>query len=337
MWKSCDGASKLVFLKFHQVGGGFVLSFIDALLKIFVHKHKQYPALRELARNRHDSVIISHVSSYEEVRTWIESDNQVPIGTCALTILRDPGERMVDTFFKEWFETDDDMGNAHQMAKKPRKNKWLNKALHIKVGKKRSWENTFNTNAVEHYWSEDPSHRPENLETERYSEYSFKLGKPKEAAQLLAQFNVVGVTEQHDDFLNRTCLALGVTSEDCATAKATASADTEHAHVYPEHPRMADFSSGFQELVKAGLAADRDIYESAYSLGVAKNAKRLNAYYFHRQGRSDSKDAAEDEDGDLGSYGEEDAEGEAEHSGFWSQFSSRRGEDYTSLSWRGSH
>ena len=105
MWKSCDGASKLVFLKFHQVGGGFVLSFIDALLKIFVHKHKQYPALRELARNRDDSVIISHVSSYEEVRTWIESDNQVPIGTCALTVLRDPGERMVDTFFKKWFET----------------------------------------------------------------------------------------------------------------------------------------------------------------------------------------------------------------------------------------
>jgi len=254
----------LVFLKFHQVGGGAVLAFIDALLKLFVHNQKRYPALRELAGNRAESVIIDHVASYNQVRKWIDNGYHKPHDTCAFVILREPQDRMIDTFCKKWFTTDKNIGNEHQMDKNQGHNWNLNMALGLHVGQKRKWKYTFHTKAIEQYWADpDPSHRPESLDGERYSEYSVKLGKRSAAHKLLSQFNVVGVTEEHDDFLNRICLALGVTWNDCAAAKETAAADTEHAHVYPEHPTMKDFTSGFKEMVKDGLASDIDIYESA--------------------------------------------------------------------------
>jgi len=269
---NCSGAKHIVFLKFHQVGSGLVFAFLENFMQL-----PGYPALEAIRRGGKQSNPINHRDSFAEVRKWIKA-GKIPDDTCALTIMRNPSERFLSTFFKHQFAPGVFVGSAKVNSVHP------DEKLRELTGAP-DWSGTLRSKHLEKFFlskahehePHDPTkleqlkahehepHDPTKLEhllmdKHRYSEYSIKLGTLEAAKPLLNQFSLVGINEKEEAFLSSVCHLFGVSTYDCSQCLTAAKNDKKNAHSFPRHSSSSDFSPGFQVTLRNLLKDDWDLY-----------------------------------------------------------------------------
>lgn len=277
--KSCANAERLVFHKLHEVGSGTVYAFLNHLLvnkDNFQMHDAEHQYLYNLSKSDPPPAY-NHRDSDAEVKKWVKSGH-VPKNTCAFALMRDPSERFLSALFKfpdveghVWHPVGyfEHATTAAEWAK-------------ISDKEKSAWVKKFNTDHIEgqllqfhkHPKCAEPTRKchPQLLdmiceEDAKFSEYSSKLKDAQTAEKLLSQFNVVGITDYEDDFLDGVCMALGLSDETCKQAKhASRNDDETNAHIYPPHPKVKDFSTKMQRNLTEALAAEWDIYNVAVKL-----------------------------------------------------------------------
>lgn len=271
--KTCDveKTSKLVFLKFHQVGSETFRSFILQLLNLGQSSAGKYPLIDKLhdAHNahkgkgdtKHRPVRIDHDDSADAVAEWITKDGgKVPDDVCAMTLLRDPRERFLSTFFKRNFDPGVDTGSS-KASGNIGKNKELDLYLKDVKPPRHQWKTTFEIDTISKYFKEKLLNNDKPGVKRIYSEYSEKLSSVEMAEKVLDGFQVVALTENLDENFKQACTALHVDDDDCETAIAAAKSDPQATHHFPEHPTMSSYDNDVQTMADAWLADDLAIYE----------------------------------------------------------------------------
>jgi len=284
----CDPhkTSTLVFVKLHQVGSGTAMALLEELLKTAGDHPGQNPLLdrlldgsdgHHLKGGASRTIIINHQDSAKALEGWIKHGNSIPHDVCAMTILRDPSERFLSTFFKGNYDIpkDADVGTAIQKRHDvPAFDKYLSPKNPKHAD--HSWSSAFkHKDAISQYLAESllpkiAGKREKLGRGTQYEEYQGKFQSVTVAKALLPQFKVVGLTEDEDGALRHMCTALHVPDDDCDTAIAAAKANPLLSHHFPAHPSVSFFDADLQAKLASTLDGEWQIYNHTKSmLGMA--------------------------------------------------------------------
>jgi len=178
---------------------------------------------------------------------------EVPKGTWATTIMRNPADKFFSWWYLEHFFAG--AGVQVQGAQSLKEAEKMTPELSDYVTS-RKWSSTWETKGIERYFREM---KPEKLLRDRsMTEYTTHFRDAANSRSVLKQFKLVGLTENEDCYAAQLCVLIGLQPQVCLD-----SMQKESTHQRPPHPSLSDFSAEFQSWWKQKFAEEFAIYDIA--------------------------------------------------------------------------